>query len=151
MDRFLMKLSVGYPSRQDEAEILKRRLARGKDDADVAVITNPSQVIAMQNTVETIHVDPSLVDYLADVICRTREHPDVYVGSSPRGTQAMLKGARAYAAMKGRTFVTPDDIKHLAPHILAHRLILKPEARIRGVKATTVLADVLRAAPVPTG
>jgi len=149
MDRFLMKLSVGYPSRAEEAEILRRRIARGKDDADVRVVADPRQIVAMQQTVETIHVSPALVDYLAEIVCRTREHADVYVGSSPRGSQAMLKGARAYAAMKGRSFVVPDDIRVLAPHILAHRLILKPEARIRGVKAHDVVRTILAEAPVP--
>jgi MoxR-like ATPase len=150
MDRFLMKLSVGHPTRAEEAEILRRRLARGKDDAEVARVSDPAQLVAMQEAVETIHVDPSLLDYVADIVCRTREHPDVYVGSSPRGSQAMLKASRALAAMRGRTFVTPDDIKWLAPHVLAHRLILKPEARVRGITAHQVVKQVLAGAPVPT-
>ncbi|MFA5861404.1 MAG: MoxR family ATPase [Candidatus Thermoplasmatota archaeon] len=149
LDRFLMRLSVGYPSRQDESEILRRRIARGKDDSDVKTVANPEQIVAMQNAVELVHIDTSLVDYLSDIVCRTREHADIYVGSSPRGSQAMLKASRALAAMRGRTFVTPDDIKFLAPHVLSHRLILKPEARIRGVKATSVVADVLAQATVP--
>lgn len=86
--------------------------------------------------------------YPTEVICRTREHPDIYVGSSPRGSQAMLKATRAYAAMRGRSFVVPDDIKHLAPHVLAHRLILKPEARIRGAKAHDVVRQILAQTPV---
>ena len=150
MDRFLMKLSVGYPTREGEAEILRRRMARGKDEADVQPVASAEHIVAMQQTIETIHVDDSLLGYVADVVCRTREHPNVYVGASPRGSQAIFKASRALAAMRGRPFVTPDDIKSIAPHVLSHRLILKPEARIRGAKAEGVVKDVLAQAPVPT-
>ncbi|MHB8585837.1 MAG: AAA family ATPase [Thermoplasmatota archaeon] len=150
MDRFLMKLSVGYPNRADEAEILKRRVTRGKDDVDVSPITNPKQVIAMQKICETIYLAPDVINYIADLICRSREHPDVYVGSSPRGSQALLKAGRARAAMQGRDYVIPDDIKFIAPHILAHRIILRPEAKIRGVKNVQVVQQLLQETPVPT-
>ncbi len=150
MDRFLMKLSVGYPDRTDEAEILKRRISRGKDDVDVNPITNPKQIIAMQKIVETIYIAPALIDYIADIVVRTREHPDIYVGSSPRGSQAILKACRAFAAMRGRDYVTPDDIKYTAIHTNAHRIILRPEAKIRGVITHDVIREILSEAPVPT-
>jgi MoxR-like ATPase len=150
MDRFLMKLSVGYPNRGDEAEILKRRVQRAKDDVDVTPITNPKQIIAMQKICETIYLAPDVINYIADIICRTREHPDVYVGSSPRGSQALLKAGRARAAMQGRDYVIPDDIKFVSPHTIAHRIILRPEAKIRGVKNHSVVQQILAEAPVPT-
>jgi MoxR-like ATPase len=150
MDRFLMKLSVGYPSRADEAEILNRRVSRGKDDVDVTPITNPKQIIAMQKICETIYLSPDVVKYIADIVVRTREHPDVYVGSSPRGSQALLKAGRARAAMLGRDYVVPDDVKFVAPHTIAHRIILRPEAKIRGVKNHAVVAQILGETPVPT-
>jgi len=150
MDRFLMKLSVGYPNRKDEAEILRRRIERQKDDVDVSAITNPKQIIDMQKTVETIYIAPDVIDYICDIVVRTREHSDIYVGSSPRGSQAILKASRAYAAMKGRDYVTPDDIKFVVPPTIAHRVILRPEAKIRGVKPQAIMAEVMKQAPVPT-
>ncbi|HVL48008.1 MAG TPA: MoxR family ATPase [Candidatus Thermoplasmatota archaeon] len=150
MDRFLMKLSVGYPAKADEAEILRRRIRRAKDDVDVSAVTNPQQVIAMQQTIETIYISDEMIDYIADLVVRTRGHPDIYVGSSPRGSQALLKACRSKAAMSGRDFVVPDDVKFVAPHILAHRIILRPESKIRGVKNHDVVNEIVREAPVPT-
>ena len=150
LDRFMFKMSVGYPDRADEDEILRRRISRGKDAVDVDVITDPQRVIAMQQACEDVYVDPALRMYMVEVVTRTREDPRVLVGSSPRGSQALLKTSRAAAALRGRDFVTPDDIKSIAELALAHRLILKPEHQIKGLEPGEVIQTILREVPVPT-
>jgi len=150
LDRFMFKMSVGYPDRADEDEILARRINRGKDAVDVDVITDPQRVIAMQQACEDIYVDPAIRMYMVEVVARTREDPRVLVGSSPRGSQALLKTSRAAAAMRGRDFVTPDDVKSVAELAIAHRIILKPEHQIKGLEAGEVIQAILREVPVPT-
>ena len=150
LDRFMFKMSVGYPDRADEDEILSRRIIRRKDAVDVDVITDPQRVIAMQQACEDVYVDPALRMYMVEVVARTREDPRVLVGASPRGSQALLKTARAAAALRGRDFVTPDDIKTIAELALAHRLILKPEHQIKGLEPGEVIQTILREVPVPT-
>ncbi|MEZ7993764.1 MAG: MoxR family ATPase [Candidatus Poseidoniaceae archaeon] len=150
LDRFMFKMSVGYPDRADEDEILARRISRGKDAVDVDVITDPQRVIAMQQACEDVYVDPALRMYMVEVVARTREDPRVLVGSSPRGSQALLKTSRAAAALRGRDFVTPDDIKGVAELALAHRLILKPEHQIKGLESGEIIQGILREVPVPT-
>ena len=150
LDRFMFKMSVGYPDRADEDEILARRIARGKDAVDVDVITDPARVIAMQQACEDVYVDPALRMYMVEVVSRTREDPRVLVGASPRGSQALLKTSRAAAALRGRDFVTPDDVKAIAELAIAHRIILKPEHQIKGLEAGEVIQTILREVPVPT-
>ena len=150
LDRFMFKMSVGYPDRADEDEILSRRITRGKDAVDVDVITDPQRVIAMQQACEDVYVDPALRMYMVEVVARTREDPRVLVGASPRGSQALLKTSRASAALRGRDFVTPDDIKSIAELAIAHRIILKPEHQIKGLEAGEVIQTILREVPVPT-
>ena len=150
LDRFMFKMSVGYPDRADEDEILSRRITRGKDAVDVDVITDPQRVIAMQQACEDIYVDPAIRMYMVEIVARTREDPRVLVGSSPRGSQALLKTSRAAAAMRGRDFVTPDDVKAIAELAIAHRIILKPEHQIKGLEAGEVIQAILREVPVPT-
>jgi len=150
MDRFLLKLSMGYPSEEDEAEILRRRMTRKKDEADVKAVTGPEQLVAMQRVVENIHVEDALLQYIAKLITSTRKDPRLLVGSSPRGSLALFKCARAYAAMKGRDFITPDDVKRVVIPACSHRMILRPESRIKGVTTTQVLQDIIDATPVPT-
>ena len=150
LDRFMFKMSVGYPDRADEDEILSRRIARGKDAVDVDVITDPQRVIAMQQACEDVYVDPALRMYMVEVVARTREDPRVLVGASPRGSQALLKTSRAAAALRGRDFVTPDDVKAIAELALAHRIILKPEHQIKGLESGEVIQTILREVPVPT-
>ena len=150
LDRFMFKMSVGYPDRADEDEILSRRISRGKDAVDVDVITDPQRVIAMQQACEDVYVDPALRMYMVEIVARTREDPRVLVGSSPRGSQALLKTSRAAAALRGRDFVTPDDIKGIAELALAHRLILKPEHQIKGLESGEIIQGILREVPVPT-
>ena len=150
LDRFMFKMSVGYPDRADEDEILSRRISRGKDAVDVDVITDPQRVIAMQQACEDVYVDPALRMYMVEIVARTREDPRVLVGASPRGSQALLKTSRASAALRGRDFVTPDDIKSVAEIAVAHRLILKPEHQIKGLEPGEVIQSILREVPVPT-
>ena len=150
LDRFMFMMSVGYPDRADEDEILRRRIARGKDAVDVDVITDPQRVIAMQQACEDVYVDPALRMYMVEIVTRTREDPRVLVGSSPRGSQALLKTSRAAAALRGRDFVTPDDIKTVSELALAHRLILKPEHQIKGLESGEIIQGILREVPVPT-
>ena len=126
LDRFMMKMMVGYPDRADENEILQRRIDRKTDEVEVNSITDPSIVVKMQKSCEEVYVDRSVREYMVDIVARTREDPRVLVGSSPRGSQALLKTSRAVAAMRGRDFVTPDDVKAIAELAVAHRIILKP-------------------------
>ncbi len=150
LDRFMFKMSVGYPDRADEDEILSRRITRKKDAVDVDTITDPQRVIAMQQACEDVYLDPALRMYMVELVSRTREDPRVLVGSSPRGSQALLKTARAAAAMRGRDFVTPDDIKAVATLAISHRIILKPEHQIKGLEPSEVVQTILREVPVPT-
>ncbi|MAS80293.1 MAG: magnesium chelatase [Euryarchaeota archaeon] len=153
LDRFMMKMMVGYPDRADENEILQRRIDRKKDDVDVNSITDPAIVVKMQNSCEEVYVDRSVREYMVDIVARTREDPRVLVGSSPRGSQALLKTSRAVAAMRGRDFVTPDDVKSIAELAVAHRIILKPEHQIKGLESGEIIRDILHgknAANVPT-
>jgi len=149
VDRFLLRIDVGYPTRTQEVEVLERRRRRRSDDATIEPVTTPDQVRALQAAIEDVHVDPAVEGYMVDIVGATRGHSQVEVGASPRGSLALLKVSRARAAMAGRDFVTPDDVKTVAGPALAHRLILKPDPWIRGVRTATVLADVLAQVPVP--
>jgi MoxR-like ATPase len=149
VDRFMMKMSVGYPSRADEKEILLRREARRKDDVDINVITNPEKITLMQNIVEKVHIDPAIMTYMVEIVTRTREDPRVLVGSSPRGSLALFKLARARAVIFGRDYITPDDIKAVVGGGLNHRIILKPEPRIRGVLPEDITNKIMAEVPVP--
>jgi MoxR-like ATPase len=149
VDRFMQKFSMGYPSREDEREILIRRMGRGKDQVDVNVVTSPEKIIQMQQTIEKVHLDPALLTYIVEIVTRTREDPRVVVGASPRGSLALFKLGRARAVLFGRDFITPDDIKAVAINALHHRIILKPEPRIRGVLAQDILNKIMAEVPVP--
>ncbi|MEW5760955.1 MAG: MoxR family ATPase [Candidatus Thermoplasmatota archaeon] len=149
IDRFMVKMSVGYPNREEEKEILIRREIRRKDEVDLDIITNPKKVIEMQQVVEKVHVDPALLTYIVEIVTRTREDPRVFVGSSPRGSLALFKLGRSHAVLNGRDYITPDDIKFVAFIALQHRLILKPEPRIRGVLPEDVIKKILAEVPVP--
>jgi MoxR-like ATPase len=149
VDRFMQKFSMGYPSREDEREILIRRMGRGKDQVDVNVVTSPEKIIQMQQTIEKVHLDPALLTYIVEIVTRTREDPRVVVGASPRGSLALFKLGRARAVLFGRDFITPDDIKAVAINALHHRIILKPEPRIRGVLPQDILNKIMAEVPVP--
>ncbi|HEY4704546.1 MAG TPA: MoxR family ATPase [Thermoplasmata archaeon] len=149
IDRFLLRIGIGYPTREQEVEILARRRSRKQEDVAVDRVSSPEQVVAMQRALEEIHVDPAVEAYIVEVASRTRTHPQVEVGASPRGSLALLKLGRARAALRGRDFVVPDDVKEIAVEGLAHRLILKPDPWIKGVRTATVVEEVLASVPVP--
>ena len=149
LDRFAMRVSVGYPDRREEAEVLNRRIRRGHDSVEVRKITDPKMLLGMQRIVERVHVHPRLVDYVSELVVRTRENPAIQVGSSPRGSLALMKLSRANAALQGRDFVTPDDIRRLFLPTLNHRIQLRPEYKIKGVRPQEVLETLMREVPVP--
>jgi MoxR-like ATPase len=150
LDRFLMRLSVGYPSRQYELEILDTH-ASGGTLSEVHPVATAEQIQSLVDSVKAIHVAPALKHYLVDLADATRRHPNVALGMSPRATLALQRAARARAAAAGRTYIIPDDIKALADPVLSHRLMLSSDAQLQGINAGKVVADVLGAVPVPTG
>jgi MoxR-like ATPase len=145
-----MRLSVGYPSRTDERQILTN-LWREHPITKMGKVVDGQDLSALQKRVWDVNVDATLQDYIVDVAEATRKHPDLQLGVSPRGSLALLKGAQALAAVRGRDYVIPDDIKTLVPLTLSHRLILKPEAELRGRTAHTILEDVLEKTPLDLG
>jgi MoxR-like ATPase len=149
LDRFLMQVSVGYPARDAEIGILD---THGDHDQleDISSVITAADVVSMINTVRGLHVAPSLKTYLVDLADATRRHPRLVLGMSPRATLSLLRVARARAAAQGRTYVVPDDLKALAEPVLAHRLMVTPEAQLSGVSAAEALHDVLRLVAVPT-
>jgi MoxR-like ATPase len=149
LDRFLLRLSVGYPSPEAEWGMLERRLERTSDEVELARVATPADLLAMQRAVEDVHVAASVGRYMVELVGATRASPRVQVGASPRGTLALLKVARARAALAGRDFVTPEDVKAVAVPALAHRLILRPELWVRRVRTEDVVAELLEQVPTP--
>ncbi|MBV0923848.1 MoxR family ATPase [Halomicroarcula limicola] len=150
VDRFLAKSSIGYPDSDGEVELLRRRAGRTEQSPSVEAVLDDEKVTNLRAVPETITVDDDLLSYMADVARATREDYRVEVGVSPRGTQRLFEAARAMATIEGREFVAPDDVKRVAQPVLAHRLVLTPDARVEQVDKRDVLADVLGQVPVPT-
>ena len=149
LDRFMLKLSVGYPSVGEEKEILRRRRERRQDEVSLSKVTDAGQLLEMRAAVEIVHVDADLEDYIARLVHATREDRRVSVGSSPRGSLAFLKMARAHAALEGRDYILPDDVKRFATPVLDHRIILQPEYWMSHQVTGEVIRDVLEKTPVP--
>ena len=149
LDRFLMRIEMGYPDRAAEIAVLDTH-GRGQLE-DVAPVASAEDVAEMVATARSIHMAPSLKGYVVDLARATREHPSLTLGASPRAALALQRAARAYAAAVGRDYVVPDDVKVLAGPVLAHRLMLTPEAQVGGQSADEVLRDVLAGVAVPTG
>ena len=149
LDRFLLKLKMGYPDILDEIEVL-RRAESTKPIETLASVVTLEELIHLQQEVKQIHVDDLVKQYIVTLAQATREHPYVYLGASPRGSIALMKAAQAYTLLKGRTFVTPDDIQYLAPFVFAHRLILKPEARYDNVSTEDIVGRIVLNTAVPT-
>lgn len=149
LDRFMLKLSVGYPSIEEEKLILKRRRERKQDEVVLREITTAETVLGMRNEVENVHVNADLENYIATLVHATRVDRRVAVGSSPRGSLAFLKIARANAAIEGRDFITPDDIKRYATAVLGHRVILQPEYWMAHQVVAEVIRDTLDKTAVP--
>ncbi|MGH8256868.1 MAG: AAA family ATPase [Steroidobacteraceae bacterium] len=150
LDRFLMCVAVGYPSREEECEILQRRREQREDKASVPKIVSREELLEMQRALEDVYVDHSVELYIVDLVRATREDPRVALGASPRGALALLRLARAWAALRQSDFVTPDDVKAVAASALAHRLVLQPEQWIRQLSPAQVIADILDRVPTPS-
>ena len=149
LDRFLMRVSVGYPSADEERQILERRRQRRQDEAQVPAVVSRDEVLAMQRTLEDVFVSDAVERYVVDLVQATRTDHRVALGASPRGALALLKLARAWAVLRGRDFVTPDDVKAMAGSALSHRLILQPELWVSKLSAAQVVNDLLTQVPVP--
>ena len=148
LDRFLMKLQLGYPDLDDERTIIKnQQLAHPVDS--LTPIVDGQELLVLSQQVGQVHVDPSLEEYLLNLVQATRTHPDLALGASPRGSLALYKTSQALAAIKNRDYVIPDDIKTLAPLTLAHRLILKPSSQLRGRTTQTVLTEIMESTDLP--
>jgi MoxR-like ATPase len=153
LDRFLLKIGVGHPTLEVEKRILVQHLGgfdpAALESAGIEPVVDPATVVAMQNALGSIAVSSEMIDYVTDVVRRTRSHRSVMHGASPRGAIALVTAARARAALEARDYVTPDDVKQLAPSVLRHRLILQPEAEFEGITADRVVEVILGEAPVP--
>jgi MoxR-like ATPase len=149
LDRFLLRIGVGYPDREGETEVLRRRLDRRSDDLDLAAVLDPAGLVELQRALEGVHVSESVVGYVVDVVAATRTDGSVQVGASPRGSLAILKLARGRALLGGRDFVTPDDVKSVAVPALAHRLMLRPELWVQRIRPDDVVQRVLERVPTP--
>jgi MoxR-like ATPase len=149
LDRFLLRLSLGYLQAADEAAMLQRRLDRRQDSADLRAVTSAPELIGLRASLEQVEVSPDLLHYVVAILGATRSHPQIQVGASPRGGLALMQLARAQATLLGRDYVIPDDIKKIAVPALAHRITLRPELWVRQVKADDVVARLLETVPVP--
>ena len=143
LDRFLLRTGFGYPTADAEWEMLERRLERGVDEVELRSVVDRETLLAMQRAVEGVHVDESVGRYVVDLVAATRESPSVSVGSSPRGSLALVKLSRCRAALDGRDFVTPDDVKSVAVPALAHRLVLRPELWVQRRSGEDVVREIL--------
>jgi MoxR-like ATPase len=149
LDRFIMKLSVGYPSAQDEQEILRRRRQRKSDAFDLQAVTDAQGLLDMRQAIEEIHIETDIERYIVELITKTRQHRQIAVGASPRGALALLKLSRAWAAMQGRSYVIPDDIKVFILPVLSHRLILEPDLWAVRKAAEDIIQEIQRSIAVP--
>ncbi|HEY1291858.1 MAG TPA: MoxR family ATPase [Chloroflexota bacterium] len=148
LDRFLLRIHLGYPAQSEEVNVLQRQMVRHPID-DLGAVTSAADLQQLQLAVRSIHVDPQIQRYIVHMVSLTREHPDVYLGASPRGSLALMRASQARSMLLGRDYVIPDDVKALAIAALAHRLIMSPEARMRNATAPAVIASVLQEVPVP--
>jgi MoxR-like ATPase len=148
LDRFLLRIRLGYPGRMEEMEILRRQQLQHPIEQISQVVT-ADQLLEIQHLVREVGVAPALRGYAVDIAASTRDHPDVYLGASPRGSLAVVRASQARALLQSRDYITPDDIKALAVATLAHRLIISPAARVRHVDPALVIAEILDGLPVP--
>jgi len=149
LDRFIARVSLGYLDAEGEAEMVRRRLARGSAPPVPPQVTDAGRLLAMRESLESVQLHPDLLSYVVALVAATRAHPQVTVGASPRGTLAVIQLARGHAVLDGREYVTPEDIKAVAVPALAHRLVLRPEMWVRQVTGQDVAAEILATVPVP--
>jgi len=149
LDRFLLRTAFGYPDPEDEIEVLDRRIERRTDEVELDPVVDRETLLEMQQAIEEVHVAPSIRRYCVDLVAATRESQNSAVGASPRGSLALLKLSRCKAAIAGRDYVLPDDVKAVAVPALAHRLVLRPELWVQKITAEDVIRDVLQRVPAP--
>ncbi len=149
LDRFLVRAGIGYPSREHELEMLDRRIARGEDEVELAPVVDAKTLVDMQRSLEQVHVSDSIEGYIVDIVTATRTSRRLAVGASPRGSLALMKLSRAKAALSGRDFVVPEDVKAIAVPALAHRLTLRPELWVQRIRGEDVVAEALESVPTP--
>jgi MoxR-like ATPase len=148
LDRFLMRIRLGYPDPGDEIAILDSQ-QYAHPIADIEQVVSVDELRTVQELLKNVYVDPLIKRYIIDIVTQTRRHPDVYLGTSPRGSLALYRASQAWSAMQGRDYVLPDDAKLLAPTTLAHRLIVSPSARLKDVTGEAVMREILSSLPVP--
>jgi MoxR-like ATPase len=148
LDRFLLRINLGYPDKQEEIEVLDSQQYR-HPITELDQVVDEQELLNAQQMLKDVYVDPLVKTYIVEIVNQTRRHPEVYLGASPRGSLTLYRTAQAYAAIRGRDYVIPDDIKLLAPPALAHRMIVSPAARIKDVSSEAVLSDILASVPVP--
>lgn len=148
LDRFLLKLNMGYPTASEELEVLRRAENRSPIEEVEAIMTT-EELRDLQQQASALHIEDNVKAYIVALAQATRQHEQVYLGVSPRASIALMKAAQAYAFMCGRNFVTPDDVQYLVPYVFGHRLILQPEARYEGVEAAIIVEDIVRSTEVP--
>jgi MoxR-like ATPase len=148
VDRFLIRMRLGYPRADEEIQIMNDQRREHPLDR-LGQVVSASEFVAAQEAVQEIYVDDLIKRYIVDLVRATREHPDIYLGASPRGSLALFRTSRAKASLQGRDYVIPDDVKAMAPDVLAHRIIVNPSARIRNVEAESVVREVMGDVPVP--
>jgi MoxR-like ATPase len=149
LDRFLIRTALGYPSREDELDLLARRLDRGVDEIELNPVVDAATLISMQRALEQVHVSDAIAGYIVDLVTATRDSKQLAVGASPRGSLALLKLSRAKAAVDGRDFVVPEDVKAVAVPALAHRLTLRPELWVQRIRGEDIVAEALETVPTP--
>jgi MoxR-like ATPase len=149
LDRFLLRVSFGYPDRDEEWDVLRRRMDRRREEAVLAPVVDARTLLAMQAALEDVAVEDSIGRYVVDLAAATRTHPQVLVGASPRGSLALLLLSRARAALAGRDYVIPEDVKYVAIPALAHRMTLRPEMWLRRIDPATIVAEIVAATPAP--
>ena len=149
LDRFLLRTAFGYPARDDEVAVLDRRVERGEDEVELRPVVDRETLLEMQAAIEDVHVADSVRGYCVDVVAATRASQSAAVGASPRGSLALLKLARGRAALSGRDYVLPDDVKAIAVPALGHRLVLRPELWVQKISAEDVVREILETVPTP--
>ncbi|MBM7557370.1 AAA family ATPase [Halanaerobacter jeridensis] len=148
LDRFMMKTSMGYPGQEDEVQILKQ-VKKKHPIKSLESVTTPEKIEELKKEVRQVHVADKVAEYLVKIVAKTREHPDIVLGASPRGSIDLYHTAQAKALLEGRNFVTPQDVKSLAPSVLSHRLVVKSESQLRGTEAVNLIAKILKKVSVP--
>ena len=148
LDRFFMKLSLGYPSLEEESQMLEM-LKREHPLEKLQPVISADELVLCQRAVRTVHVDPKVRNYITELVHASRKHHDVRMGGSPRASIALYRAAQAVAAIRGRNYVEPDDVKHIVPSVLTHRMILQPEARLQNVSPEELIVDIMDNTPVP--